>query len=85
MEQARYADRMEALAMDPAFAGDADLQALAADAVMSLAPWKLYTPDKQPPPPRPAREESNGWPEKSVYRTTAPLGSTHATFFQMFF
>ena len=45
-----YADAMEAAAADPQFAADADLQALTADAIMSLAPWKLYEADKTPKP-----------------------------------
>lgn len=45
-----YADAMEGVATDPRFAADADIQSLAADAVMSLAPWKLYEADKTPKP-----------------------------------
>ena len=43
-----YAGTMESISLAPQFANDADLQALAADAVMSLSPWALYTPDKKP-------------------------------------
>mmetsp|Transcript_3953 Transcript_3953/g.11466 ORF Transcript_3953/g.11466 Transcript_3953/m.11466 type:complete len:436 (-) Transcript_3953:236-1543(-) len=41
---------MQALAERPNYAADADVQALAADAVMSLAPWALYGADQAPTP-----------------------------------
>ena len=45
-----YADAMEAVAQRPAFASDGDIQSLAADALMLLAPWALYEADKTPKP-----------------------------------
>ena len=48
--KALYADAMEVIALEPQFEADADIQALAADAIMSLSPWALYEADKTPKP-----------------------------------
>ena len=46
--QERYADEMEKVAA--AFAEDADVQAVCAEALMCLAPWALYEGDQTPKP-----------------------------------
>lgn len=46
--QERYADEMEKVAA--AFADDADVQAVCAEALMCLAPWDLYEKDQTPKP-----------------------------------